>query len=234
MIIVRNKDTRGSTETSWLKSQHSFSFGYYHDPKHMGFGPLRVINEDWVNPAEGFDTHGHKNMEIITYILEGELAHKDSLGTGSTIRPGEVQVMSAGKGILHSEFNGSPTDIVHLLQIWIMPDEINTSPGYQQQAFAAEELKNRFRVVVSPDSRDGSLRIKQNAVVMASRVDAGAAVSFTAQADRKYWLQIARGTLDFQGQSFEAGDGIALEKEQGAFTLTAGKNAEVLLFDLPQ
>jgi redox-sensitive bicupin YhaK (pirin superfamily) len=234
MFIIRKKDDRGLTETSWLKSRHSFSFSHYYDPVHMGFGPLRVINEDWVAPDSGFDTHGHKNMEIITYVLEGALSHKDSTGSGAAIRPGEVQMMSAGKGILHSEFNDSPADTVHLLQIWIMPDVMNTQPGYQQKPFPPEDMHNRFRLLVSKDGSDGSLIMKQDAQLLAAKIDAGKTLHFPVEDGRLYWLQAARGALDFQGQSFEAGDGLAIEKETGILSLTARTDAEVLLFDLPQ
>ena len=234
MFTVRNKNDRGFTEMDWLKSRHSFSFSHYYDPAHMGFGPLRVINEDWVAPDNGFDTHGHKNMEIITYVLEGALAHKDSTGTGESIKPGEVQMMSAGRGIMHSEFNGSDTDAVHLLQIWIMPDVMNTQPGYQQKPFAPEEMHNRFRLLVSKDGQDGSLVMKQDARLYAARMDAGMALQFPLARERKYWLQVARGTLDFQNQKLDVGDGLAVEKEQGVLDITAGTSAEVLLFDLPQ
>ena len=238
MFIIRRKNDRGLTETSWLQSRHSFSFGQYYDQAHMGFGPLRVINEDWVAPESGFDTHGHKNMEIITYVLEGTLTHKDSTdknSTGKIITPGEVQVMSAGKGVLHSEVNDSPTDLVHLLQIWIMPDVTDTPPGYQQKFFPPEELRNSFRLLVSKDGQNGSLAMKQDARLSAARIDDGKTLHFPAESTRLYWLQIARGTLDFQGQTFEAGDGLAIEKEQGMLALTAkSAHAEVLLFDLPQ
>jgi len=235
MFNVRHKNDRGYTEMDWLKSRHSFSFGHYYDPANMGFGPLRVINEDWVEPGTGFDTHGHKNMEIITYVLEGQLNHKDSTGKeGKTITPGEVQMMSAGKGILHSEYNGSPTDTVHLLQIWIMPDEVNTHPGYVQKPFAPEEMHNRLRLLVSKDGADGSLVMKQDARLYASRLDAGTELKFPIVSERKYWLQVARGTVTFQGQTLEAGDGLAVEKEQGTLTFKADTAAEVLLFDLPR
>jgi len=235
MFTVRNRNERGVTEMDWLKSRHSFSFSHYYDPANMGFGPLRVINEDWVEPGTGFDTHGHKNMEIITYVLEGALSHKDSTGKeGVAITPGEVQMMTAGKGIMHSEFNGSDTDTVHLLQIWIMPDEVNTQPGYKQKPFAPEELHNRFRLLASKDGQDGSLVMKQDARLYASRMDKGTELKFPMAPERKYWLQVARGTLEFQGQSLEAGDGLAVEKEQGLLAITARTPAEVLLFDLPQ
>ena len=234
MFTVRQKNDRGLTEIDWLKSRHTFSFSHYYDPANMGFGPLRVINEDWVAPDNGFDTHGHKNMEIITYVLEGELAHKDSTGTGASITPGEVQMMSAGKGIMHSEFNGSPVDPVHLLQIWIMPDAVNTQPGYQQKPFAPEELHNRFRLLVSKDGAEGSLRMKQDAALYAARMDEGTSLKFPITSGRKYWLQVARGALDFNGQNLDAGDGLAVEKERGTLEIKARAAAEVLLFDLPQ
>jgi redox-sensitive bicupin YhaK (pirin superfamily) len=235
MFNVRHRNDRGVTEMDWLKSRHSFSFSHYYDPENMGFGPLRVINEDWVEPGTGFDTHGHKNMEIITYVLEGALSHKDSTGKeGTAITPGEVQMMTAGKGILHSEYNGSETDTVHLLQIWIMPDEVNTKPGYQQKPFAQEELHNRFRLLVSKDGEDGSLVMKQDARLYASRMDAGTELKFPIVSERKYWLQIARGTVDFQGGKLESGDGLAVEKEQGLLAIKATTPAEVLLFDLPR
>jgi redox-sensitive bicupin YhaK (pirin superfamily) len=233
MFTIRNKNDRGLTETSWLKSCHSFSFGHYYDPAHMGFGPLRVINEDWVNPGTGFDTHGHKNMEIITYVLEGALTHKDSSGGGGVIRPGEVQMMSAGKGILHSEFNNSETETVHLLQIWIMPDEMNIRPGYRQKPFPPEEMRNRFRLLASKDGQDGALTLKQDARLLAARIDNGTTLHFPVESPRLYWLQVARGALDFQGQRIDAGDGLSIEKEQGMLALTAREDAEVLLFDLP-
>jgi len=235
MITVKHKNDRGSTEIDWLKSRHSFSFGHYHDPANMGFGPLRVINEDWVEPGTGFDTHGHKNMEIITYVLEGQLAHKDSTGKeGKQIVPGEVQMMSAGKGILHSEYNGSNTDTVHLLQIWIMPDEVNTAPGYVQKPFAPEELRNRLRLIVSNDGADGSLVMKQDAKLFAGRFDAGVSQKVQLEKNRKYWLQVARGALDFQGQRLEAGDALAVEREQGKLDIKASDSAEILFFDLPE
>jgi len=234
MFTVRKDNDRGSTGAAWLKSRHSFSFSDYYDSQFMGFGPLRVINEDWVIPKAGFGTHGHKNMEIITYVLSGELTHKDSLGTGSTIRPGEIQLMSAGKGILHSERNNSSAEEVHLLQIWIMPNEMNGKPGYQQKTFPPEEMHNRFRLVVSPDGAEGSLVMKQDARLLAARIDAGETILSPLKEGRKYWLQIARGGLDFQGQKLESGDGLAIENEQSLLQVAARQDAEVLLFDLPR
>lgn len=233
MFTVRNRNDRGSTETGWLKSHHSFSFSEYYDPAHMGFGPLRVINEDWINPSSGFGMHAHKNMEIITYILSGALAHKDSISTGSTITPGEIQLMSAGKGILHSEVNSSETDAVHLLQIWIMPNENGTKPGYQQKTVAPETMQNRFQLVVSPDGADGSLTMRQDAKLLAAKLTAGHDIRFDTDSRRKYWLQVARGALDFRDQRLFAGDGLAIDREQSTITLAAQEDAEVLLFDLP-
>ncbi len=237
MFTVKNKENRGKTDISWLKSRHSFSFGDYYDPENMGFGALRVINEDWVRPGAGFDTHGHRNMEIITYILEGELAHKDSTGGTGSIRPGEVQVMSAGKGILHSEFNGSDTDPVHLLQIWIMPDAVNTAPGYRQKIFAPEEMRNRFRLLVSNDGSEGSLPIKQDAKLYAARLDAGAATQAHLENTRKYWLQVARGGVvaarDGVKMELGAGDALTVDGETATLNIMADAAAEVLLFDLP-
>lgn len=239
MILARKKDERGTTAMDWLLSKHSFSFGHYYDPANMGFGPLRVINEDWVKPGTGFDTHGHKNMEIITYVLAGALAHKDSTtvngsANAASITPGEVQVMSAGKGILHSEYNASDKDEVHLLQIWIMPEETGTHPGYQQKPFAPEEMHNRFRLLVSKDGAEGSLTMKQDAKLYAARLDAGVAQKIPVDKNRKYWMQVARGNIDIQGQSLEAGDGLAVAGEEGLLDIAARTSAEVLLFDLPK
>jgi hypothetical protein len=232
MINYRQKDNRGLTETAWLQSQHSFSFGEYHDPNNMGFGPLRVINEDFVRPGAGFHTHGHSNMEIITYVLAGAVEHKDSIGSGGVIRPGDIQMMSAGKGILHSEFNPSPDDELHLLQIWIMPKERGTKPTYQQTQFAPESFKNRWQLIVSPDGADSSLKILQDAKVWANRLDKDAALDIRPDAGRKYWLQVARGTLAANAQTLTAGDALTIEQETATVTLKAVEDAEALLFEL--
>jgi redox-sensitive bicupin YhaK (pirin superfamily) len=234
MINYRHNAHRGETNISWLKSHHSFSFGEYHDRQNMGFGPLRVINEDFVAGGAGFHTHGHANMEIITYVLSGALEHKDSLGSGDVIRPGDVQVMSAGKGILHSEFNPSPEEEVHLLQIWIMPKVTGTRPGYQQKTFSPESFKNRLNLLVSPDGADGSLTMLQDARLWAARLDAGKSVSVLRDSNRKYWLQAARGVLDVDGQELKAGDGLAISAESGPMNIAATVDAEVLVFELPQ
>jgi quercetin 2,3-dioxygenase len=234
MLNVRHKDDRGMTETYWLNSAHSFSFGEYYDPKNMGFGPLRVINEDFVRAGSGFDTHGHANMEIITYVLSGELEHKDSLGNGGLIKPGDLQVMSAGKGILHSEYNPSETEDVHLLQIWIMPNETGTKPGYQQTTFNTDEFKNALRLVVTPDGANDTLRIKQDAKLWASRLDGGKSVALEMAANRKYWLQLARGKVSVRGQALEAGDAAGFDNETGTLDIQAVEDAEFILFELPR
>ena len=231
MITKRSGNERGPTNMGWLNSMHSFSFGHYFDPAHMGFGSLRVINDDRVAPGAGFDTHAHSNMEIISYVLEGELAHKDSMGTGSVIRPGDVQLMSAGTGVTHSEFNNSTSQEVHFLQIWIMPSQRNLAPAYQQKSFAPQELRNRFRVVVSPDGEDGSLRIHQNARLLAARFDAGAETTIALKPDRKYWVQFAQGSAEVNADSATTGDGFAIEREN-SLRLKALTAAEVLLFEL--
>lgn len=232
MIIKRERDQRGSADLGWLKSQHSFSFGHYHDPAHMGFGPLRVINEDRVAPGMGFGTHPHDNMEIISYVLSGELAHKDSMGNGATIRPGEIQVMSAGTGVTHSEFNPSNDNEAHFLQIWIMPGARNTQPGYQQRPVDARSVKNRFAPVVTPEG-DGraALTIKQDAAILLGRFEAGKGEQLRLDPRRKYWLQIARGEALVEGQKAQQGDGFAVTGQE-ALDFTAESDCEALLFDM--
>jgi len=233
MISIRPAQARGTANLGWLDSRHSFSFGHYYDPKHMGFGPLRVINEDRVQPGAGFGTHGHSDMEIISYVLDGALEHKDSIGTGSVIRPGDVQRMSAGSGIRHSEFNHSKRDPVHFLQIWLLPEQQGLPPSYEQKAFADADKRARLRLVASRGGRDGSLVVHQDADVYASLLDEGEQVKHALRAGRKAWLQIARGAADMNGQTLRAGDGAAVESEP-ALTVTATANGtEILLFDLP-
>ncbi len=234
MFTVRKSDERGETGSHWLDSKHSFSFADYYDPKNMGFGPLRVINEDWVAPASGFGMHPHRNMEIITYVLEGAISHEDSLGSKGKISPGEVQVMSAGAGILHSEFNHAPHDPVHLLQIWIMPNKHNTAPGYQQQAFDRAAMQDRFHTIVSGQGDAGALAIQQDATLKTALIGAGKAAGFTTDAGRKYWLQVARGEATVASHALAQGDALAIENEAGDFNVTADTDAEVLLFDLPR
>src|SRR5262249_53860017 len=213
MITLRPAAERGAENLGWLDSRHTFSFGHYYDPKHMGFGPLRVINEDRVRGGGGFDTHGHRDMEIISYVLEGALEHKDSIGTGSVIRPGDVQVMSAGTGIRHSEFNHSKTDPVHFLQIWVMPDQQGLAPRYDQKNFPDSEKRGRLRLVGSPEGRDGSIVIHQDAEIYASLLAKGEAVAHVLRPGRRGWVQVVRGGVEVNGRSASAGDGVAVEAE---------------------
>src|SRR3989344_2850874 len=231
MIAIRHGAERGHANHGWLDSWHTFSFADYYDPQHMGFSVLRVINEDFVAPGQGFPTHPHRDMEIVTWILEGALAHKDSLGTGSVIRPGDAQRMSAGTGIRHSEFNPSPTESVHLLQIWIFPNQQGVTPSYEQTRFEDVELANRLRLVASPDGHDGSVTIHQNARVYAARLRDGE-VTHTLGSGRRAWVQVARGALTLNGQKLAAGDGAAVEKES-VLRFTSNGGSELLLFDLP-
>jgi len=230
MITVRKSADRGRSSHGWLDSRHTFSFAGYHDPAHMGFGPLRVINEDRVAPGAGFPPHAHQDMEILSYVLEGALEHKDSLGSGSIIRPGDVQRMSAGTGIRHSEFNASKTAPVHFLQIWILPQHTGIAPGYEQKHFAADGREG-LRLVASGDGRDGALTIHQDADVYAGRLAPGDTVHHSLSSRRLGWVQVARGTLTINGLSLSAGDGAAVEDET-ELALRAGSDAELLLFDM--
>jgi quercetin 2,3-dioxygenase len=232
MITVRRSAERGHANHAWLDTYHTFSFADYYEPKQMGFGPLRVINEDRVAPGQGFPTHGHRDMEIITYVLEGQLAHKDSLGTGSVIRPGDVQRMSAGTGVRHSEFNPSPTDELRLLQIWIEPSRAGIPPSYEEKAFTDDDKHNRLRLVASPDGRDGSVTIHQDALVYASVLEPGHEVVYPVAPARRAWLQVARGAVRVNGQELEQGDGAAV-KDERALTVAGKERAEIILFDLP-
>ena len=232
MIQVRRSEERGHAEHGWLDSRHTFSFADYYDPDHMGYGPLRVINEDRVEPAAGFPTHGHRDMEIISYVLDGALEHKDSLGTGSVIRPGDVQRMSAGTGVRHSEFNASKTEPVHFLQIWIEPDARGIAPGYEQKRFEAADLTGRMRLIASPDGADGSVRIQQDARVYATKLGSGDGVSHRLAPGRRAYVQVARGEAVVNGQKLSAGDGAAIEAE-AEIKFASPSTAEVLVFDLP-
>ena len=233
MIDIRHAEERGIANFGWLESRHTFSFGDYYDAKQMGFGPLRVINEDRVSPGQGFGTHGHKDMEIISYVLEGALEHKDSIGTGSVIRPGDVQVMSAGTGIRHSEFNHSKTEPVHFLQIWVVPDRQGIAPRYEQKTFPDVDKRRKLRLVGSSDGRDGSVVVHQNVRLFAALLNSGEQVTHALQSGRKGWLQIVRGTVTMNGHDLAAGDGAAGAGEP-ALTVTAKVDAtEILLFDLP-
>src|SRR5690349_23917567 len=200
MIVVRPSEERGKANHGWLDSRHTFSFADYRDPRHMGFGALRVINEDRVAPGAGFPRHPHRDMEIVSYVLGGALEHKDSIGTGSVIRPGDVQRMSAGTGIVHSEFNASPTDPVHFLQIWIIPDRVGLPPGYEQKSFAVEEKRNRLRLVASGDGRDGSVTVHQDVSLYASLLDPGGTARLDVADDRHLWVQVAFGDVTVNGR----------------------------------
>nr|WP_319385940.1 pirin family protein [uncultured Roseibium sp.] len=229
--ILRPSDARGDADFGWLKSKHTFSFGSYFDPNHIGFGALRVINEDRVAPSGGFPTHPHQNMEIISYVVSGGLEHKDSLGTGSVIRPGDLQRMSAGTGVRHSEYNHSATDPVHFLQIWIVPEADGLTPSYEQKAFAENERQDTLRLIGSRDGRDGSVVIHQDVDLYASLLAADKSVAFDIKPGRKVWLQIVRGRISVDGQALAAGDGLGL-LDAGTISLAAQENAEFLLFDL--
>ncbi len=233
MITVRPSEERGRGKFDWLDSYFSFSFSQYYDPAHMNFSNLRVINEDYIAPAQGFGTHGHRDMEIVTYVLEGELEHKDSIGNGSIMRPGDVQRMSAGRGICHSEFNPSPRNPVHLLQIWITPDQMGIDPSYEQKFFSPEEKQGQLRLVASPDGRDGSVKIHQNASMYASILATGETVTHEIGGDRRVWIQVTRGALTVNGQTLKAGDGAGIEAEKMITLIGQDTQTEFLLFDLP-
>ncbi|MDW8201740.1 MAG: pirin family protein, partial [Cyanobacteriota bacterium SKYGB_h_bin112] len=213
MITIRSAHDRGVANFGWLDSRHTFSFGNYYDPNHMGFATLRVINEDKVAPGQGFDTHGHRDMEIISYVLAGRLEHKDSIGTGSVIRPGDVQRMSAGTGILHSEFNASQTEPVHFLQIWILPEQRGIQPGYEQKTFTDEEKQGQLRLVGSRDGRDGSITIHQDVNLYASLLTDRDTIVYPLPTGRVAWLQVVRGAVRLNGQLLSAGDGAAISDE---------------------
>jgi quercetin 2,3-dioxygenase len=232
MLTLRRASERGHADHGWLKSCHSFSFADYHDPAQMGFSNLRVINEDRIAPGTGFGTHGHRDMEIISYVLEGALAHKDSLGTGAVIRPGEVQRMSAGSGVTHSEFNQASDRTTHFLQIWIEPNAKGIAPGYEQKAFDDAEKRGRLRLVASCDARDGSLAIHADASVYAGLFDAAESAQLQLAAGRRAYVHLVRGRLEVNGQSLQAGDALRIEAEPGV-SLQRGHDAEVLVFDLP-
>lgn len=229
--ILRPADARGAADFGWLKSRHSFSFGSYYDPEHIGFGALRVINEDRVEPSAGFGTHPHRNMEIISYVISGALEHKDSLGTGSVIRPGELQRMTAGTGVTHSEYNHSDDDLVHFLQIWIVPERDGLKPGYEQKTFPQVERTDALRLLGSRDARDGSVTIHQDVDLYGSVLTADKSLTFDIRPGRKIWIQMVRGRLTANGQTLEAGDGLGI-LDEGPLALTAGDTSEFLLFDL--
>ena len=231
MLDIRRSEDRGRANFGWLNSRHTFSFGHYYDPGFMGFGPLRVINEDQVQPGRGFDTHGHSDMEIISYVLDGALKHEDSMGNGSIIKPGDVQRMTAGTGVRHSEFNASNTDSVHFLQIWILPERDGLEPGYEQKAFSVEDKRGKLRLVGSRDGREGSITIHQDVDLYATLLTDGESVSHELAEGRIVWVQVATGTVMLNGKDLDAGDGVAV---QGSATIEiAGtSDTEVLLFDM--
>ena len=232
MLTVRKSEERGHANHGWLDTWHTFSFADYHDPREMGFGALRVINDDKVQPGKGFGTHGHRDMEIITYVLEGALEHKDSMGNGSVIRPGNVQRMSAGTGVRHSEFNPSRDERVHLLQIWIEPKITGVRPSYEEKQFGTAEKKGQLRLIASPDGRDGSVTIHQDAMVHASILDGKDAVTHRLAPGRRAYAHVARGAVKVNGTLLKGGDGVRIENES-AIELKDAREAEVLLFDLP-
>lgn len=231
MLTLRRSDERGFADHGWLQSFHSFSFSEYHDPAHMGFGPLRVINDDVVAPGRGFGMHGHRDMEIVTYVLQGKLSHKDSLGNGADILPGDVQRMSAGKGIMHSEFNQGLRESVHLLQIWIEPSAKGLSPGYEQKNFSDADKRGRLRLVASPDGREGSVTIHSDATLSVGLFDGEERAEMALDPARKAYVHVARGAIVANGQALKAGDALKMEGES-ALTLQGGEQAEVLVFDL--
>lgn len=231
MLGIRHSEDRGLGNLGWLSSRHTFSFGHYYDPKFMGFGPLRVINEDRVQPGQGFDTHGHRDMEIISYVLEGALEHKDNMGNGSIIRPGDLQRMSAGTGVRHSEFNHSDSEPVHFLQIWVLPERQGLEPSYEQKAFAEEGKRGRLQLVGSRDGRDASVTIHQDVDLYATSLSDDDSVHHRLGRDRKAWMQLTRGTVTLNGQKLSPGDGVAIEGPE-AITLTGLEDAEALLFDM--
>ena len=232
MQEVRRAGDRGFADHGWLRSFHSFSFADYYDPEHVEFGPLRVINEDRVTPGQGFGTHGHSDMEIISYVLEGALAHKDSTGSASTIRPGDVQRMSAGRGVRHSEFNPSADEGVHFLQIWIQPNVRGIEPSYEEKRFAESEKRGRLRLIASPDRAEGSVQIRQDARVYAGLFDGDEGAELAIGPGRRAYVHVARGAVTANGVALQAGDALKLT-DTGTLTLRQGNDAEVLVFDLP-
>lgn len=231
MINIRRTNERGHADHGWLNTYHSFSFADYYDPRFMGFRDLRVINEDFIAPDQGFPTHGHRDMEIITYVISGELSHRDSMGNGETIHPHEVQRMTAGTGVLHSEYS-SPTDKTHLLQIWILPEKQNLAPSYEQKIFAPEEKQGKLRLVASRGADDGSVHINQDVKLYASILSEGEEVSYELADDRHAWVQLISGSVDVNGETLNPGDGAAVSKETLLKIKANADNSEFLLFDL--
>lgn len=232
MVTVRPAEERGHARLDWLDSYHTFSFGEYHDPRHMGVSNLRVINDDTVSPGGGFATHGHRDMEIVSYVLEGALEHKDSMGNGSVIRPGDVQLMSAGTGVTHSEYNQSDGEPVHFLQIWLQPNRLGVDPGYAQKEFPQSERRGRLTLLVSPDGRDGSLAANQDALLWGSLLGPGESVSHRLEAGRRGYIHVARGSVRVNGTELGGGDGARIEQEYDV-GIEGIEDAEILYFDLP-
>ena len=231
MLTIRKSNQRGHFNHGWLNTYHTFSFDQYYDPRYMGFRSLRVINEDFVAPGRGFPKHGHRDMEIITYILEGALKHEDSMGNGSVIQPGDVQRMTAGTGVRHSEFNASADESVHLLQIWIIPNADNLQPSYEQKAFTVDERRNQLRLITSSDGRNGSVSVNQDVSLFASMLDVDESVEYPIDQQRYGWLQVARGNVEVNGEQANQGDGVVVVAES-LLTIHAAEASEVLLFDL--
>lgn len=231
MLKIRRAADRGSSKLSWLQSQHTFSFAGYYDPRHMGHGPLRVINDDRVAPGGGFATHPHQDMEIVSYVLSGALEHRDSMGNGSVIRPGDVQRMSAGTGVTHSEYNHSQQEAVHFLQIWFLPEQRGIQPGYEQKSFAEAEKRGRFRLVASRAGSDGSVSLNQDVNLYVGLFDGDESASFAVRKGRAVWLHVARGRIQVAGQSLAAGDGASVTAA-GNLEFAAGQQAEVIVFDM--
>ena len=231
MIRILKAKDRGHADHGWLDTYHTFSFADYHDPANMGFRALRVINEDRVEPGMGFGMHGHRDMEIVTYVLEGALEHRDSMGNGSMIKPGDIQYMSAGTGVTHSEFNASKTNPVHLYQIWMMPEKRGLKPAYDQKNFTEAEKRGKLRLIASPDGREGSVKIRQDNELYATVLSEGDSVKHALKPDRHAYVQVARGSVELNGKPLDTGDGAAISAEK-AVELTGVKDAEVLLFDL--
>ncbi|MEO0947491.1 MAG: pirin family protein [Cyanobacteria bacterium J06641_5] len=232
MFAIRPAGERGRETLDWLDTRYTFSFSYYYDPNHLGFGPLRVINEDRIAPGHGFGTHGHRDMEIISYVLEGALAHKDSIGNGSTIRPGDVQCLSAGTGIMHSEFNASETESVHMLQIWIQPNQKRLEPSYEEIQVPTAEKQGQWRLIASPDGRDGSATVHQDMDLFVTKLAEGEALSYAIHPGRSLWLQVAKGTVLLDDNLLSAGDGVAVRDTAEISLRGASADAEILLFDL--
>lgn len=231
MIAVRHAADRGNANLGWLDSKHTFSFGDFHDPGHMGFGNLRVINEDRVQPGKGFSTHAHQDMEIISYVIQGALEHKDNMGNGSVMDSGEVQRMTAGTGVTHSEFNPSANELVHFLQVWILPEQQGLPPSYEQNTYSSDSKNNRLRLIASPTGREGSLTVHQQVDIFASILDQDATLTHTFDVGRRGWIQVVRGTLEVNGETLNAGDGAAIS-ETPVLKIKASEKAEFLLFDM--